>query len=138
MLPSAEALHLRRLRRNLFGVLSEQDLEGNRNPQGGAAEAEERAAAGRMERPEAVPEHETGYGTADTYRSKVLICIPCWRSFTAIAAAIELPRDSVRRGPVPTCFCVSLALTQTHDFRKFFGARSRIYRSQSLKHGMLL
>src|SRR5450631_4068764 len=43
MLPSAEALHLRRLRRNLFGVLSEQDLEGNRNPQGGAAKAEERA-----------------------------------------------------------------------------------------------
>jgi hypothetical protein len=35
MLPSAEALHLRRLQRNLFGVLSEQDLEGNRNPQGG-------------------------------------------------------------------------------------------------------
>src|ERR1700691_2915166 len=56
MLPSAEALHLRRLRRNLFGGLSEQDLEGNRNPQGGAAEAEERAAAGRMKRPEAVPE----------------------------------------------------------------------------------
>src|SRR5271157_2722147 len=56
MLPSAEALHLRRVRRNLFGGLSEQDLEGNRNPQGGAAEAEERAAAGRMKRPEAVPE----------------------------------------------------------------------------------
>jgi len=56
MLPSAEALHLRRLRRNLFGVLSEQDLEGNRNPQGGAAEAEERVAAGRMKSPEAVPE----------------------------------------------------------------------------------
>jgi len=56
MLPSAEALHLRRLRRNLFGVLSEQDLEGNRNPLGGAAEAEERAAAGRMKSPEAVPE----------------------------------------------------------------------------------
>jgi hypothetical protein len=56
MLPSAEALHLRRLRRNLFGVLSEQDLEGNRNPQGGVAEAEERVAAGRMKSPEAVPE----------------------------------------------------------------------------------
>ncbi len=56
MLPSAEALHLRRLRRNLFGVLAEQDLEGNRNPQGGAAEAEERPAAGRMKSPEAVPE----------------------------------------------------------------------------------
>src|ERR1700689_5646887 len=48
MLPSAEALHLRRIRRNLFGGLSEQDLEGNRNPLGGAAEAEERAAAGRI------------------------------------------------------------------------------------------
>jgi hypothetical protein len=56
MFPSAEALHLRRFRRNLFGGLSEQDLVGNRNPQGGAAEAEERAAAGRMKRPEAVPE----------------------------------------------------------------------------------
>ena len=56
MLPSAEALHLRRLRRNLFGVFSEQDLEGHRNPQGGAAEAEERVAAGRMKSPEAVPE----------------------------------------------------------------------------------
>jgi len=38
------------------GGLSEQDLEGNRNPQGGVAEAEERAAAGRMNCPEAVPE----------------------------------------------------------------------------------
>src|SRR5271169_2669454 len=56
MLPSAEARHLRRLRRNLFGVLCEQDLEGNRNPQGGPAEAEERAATGRMNSPEAVPE----------------------------------------------------------------------------------
>jgi len=56
MLPSAEALHLRRVRRNLFCVLCEQDLEGNRNPQGGVAEAEERAAAGRMNSPEAVPE----------------------------------------------------------------------------------
>jgi hypothetical protein len=37
MLPSAEALHLRRFRRNLFGAFCEQDLEGNRNPQGGGA-----------------------------------------------------------------------------------------------------
>src|SRR5580692_1814442 len=55
MLPSAEALHLRRPRRNLFGVLPEQDLEGNRNPQGGVAEAEERAAAGRMKTPKRCP-----------------------------------------------------------------------------------
>ena len=73
MLPSAEALHLRRLRRNPFGVLSEQDLEGNRNPQGGAAEAAERAAAGRMKSPEAVPEQRRDTITADTLQSKVFI-----------------------------------------------------------------
>ena len=55
-LPSAEALLLRRLRRNLFGVFSEQDFEGNRNPQGNTVEAEERAAAGRRISPEAVTE----------------------------------------------------------------------------------
>jgi hypothetical protein len=55
-LPSAEALHLRRLWRNLFAALREQDLSGYRNPQGGVAEAEERAAAGRRYCPEAVTE----------------------------------------------------------------------------------
>ena len=75
-LPSAEALHLRRLRRNLCGVLSEQDLEGNRNPQGSGSEAEERAAAGRRIGPEAVTEQKAGYRTADTLWTKVPICIP--------------------------------------------------------------
>jgi len=32
MLPSAEALHLRRVRRNLFVAVCEQDFAGNRNP----------------------------------------------------------------------------------------------------------
>jgi hypothetical protein len=91
MLPSAEAMHLRRVRRNLLGVLSDQDLEGSRNPQGGAAEAEERAAAGRMKSPEAVPEQKTGYGTADTCRSKVFICIVLEKC-AAIAATFEPPR----------------------------------------------
>jgi hypothetical protein len=75
-LPSAEALHLRRLRRNLCGVLSEQDLEGNRNPQGSGSEAEERAAAGRRIGPEAVTEQKAGYITADTRWSKALIPLP--------------------------------------------------------------
>jgi len=73
MLPSAEALHLRRLRENLFGVLSEQDLEGNRNPQGGQAEAEERAAAGRRKSPRSGARTKAGYDTADTLQDKVLI-----------------------------------------------------------------
>ena len=55
MLPSAEALHLRRVRRNLFAAVCEQDFAGNRNPQGGGAEAEERVAAGRMRSPERCP-----------------------------------------------------------------------------------
>jgi hypothetical protein len=89
MLPSAEALHLRRLRRNLFGVLSEQDLEGNRNPQGGVAEAEERAAAGRMKSPEAVPEQRR-----DTKRqrpSRAKLSSAHWLSkATAITVRLEL------------------------------------------------
>jgi hypothetical protein len=75
MLPSAEGLLLRRVRRNLFGALPEQDLEGNRNPKDGAAEAEERVAAGRMKGPEAVTEQTAGYEPADTHRAKVFISI---------------------------------------------------------------
>jgi hypothetical protein len=41
---------------------------------------------------------------ADTYRSKVFICIPVLDKFTAIAATIELPRDSVRRAQSPLAF----------------------------------
>jgi hypothetical protein len=76
MLPSAEGLLLRRVRRNLFGVFSEQDLEGNRNLKDGVAEAEERVAAGRMKGPEAVTEKTAGYEPADTHRAKVPISIP--------------------------------------------------------------
>jgi hypothetical protein len=54
MLPSAEALHLRRLRRSLFGVLSEQDLEGNRNPQGGIPKQKSELPQGAMKGPEAM------------------------------------------------------------------------------------
>ena len=104
MLPSAEAMHLRRVRGNLPVHFPTKILDGNRNPQGSAAEAEERAAAGRMESPEAVPELETGYGTADTYGAKSSSASPCWRSFTAIAATIEPPRDSVRRAQSPLAF----------------------------------
>ena len=95
MLPSAEALHLRRLRRNLFGVLSEQDLEGNRNPQGGAAEAEERAAAGRMERPRSGARTKAGYITADTLQSKVFIgtlAAEGHRDYSSIRAGMSVAR----------------------------------------------
>jgi hypothetical protein len=89
MLPSAEALHLRRLRRNLFGVLSEQDLEGNRNPQGGAAEAEERAAAGRMKSPEAVPEQRRDTKRQTSPSAKFLSAHRLWKA-TTITARFEL------------------------------------------------
>ena len=95
MLPSAEALHLRRLRRNLFGVLSEQDLEGNRNPQGGAAEAEERAAAGRMKKPRSGARTKAGYITADTRQSKVVIsplAAEGYRDYRSIRAGMSVAR----------------------------------------------
>jgi len=95
MLPSAEALHLRRLRRNLFGVLSEQDLEGNRNPQGGAAEAEERAAAGRMKKPRSGARTKAGYITADTRQSKVVIsplAAEGYRDYRLIRAGMSVAR----------------------------------------------
>ena len=89
MLPSAEALHLRRLRRNLFGFLSEQDLEGNRNPQGVAAEAEERTAAGRMKSPEAVPEPRRDTKRQTRFRAKFSSAHWRWKA-TAITAPFEL------------------------------------------------
>jgi hypothetical protein len=102
MLPSAEALHLRRLRRNLFGVLSEQDLEGNRNPQGGAAEAEERTAAGRMKSPEAVPEPRRDTKRQTRSRAKFSSAHWQWKA-TAITAPIELacPSQEGYRSPPP-------------------------------------
>jgi len=75
-LPSAEALHLRRLRRNLFVAFREQDLPGYRNPKGGAAEAEERVAEGRRYCPEAVTEQMAGYRTADALWTKAPFGVP--------------------------------------------------------------
>ena len=100
MLPSAEVLHLRRLRRNLFDVLSEQDLEGNRNPQGGAAEAEERVAAGRMKSSEAVPEQKRDTERQTLFRAKSLQAH--WlQKTTAITARFELacPRQEGYSSP---------------------------------------
>ena len=45
---------------------------GNRNPLGDGIEAEEQAAAGRRQRPEAVTEQRAGYETADDPNTKIL------------------------------------------------------------------
>ena len=118
MLPSAEALHLRRVRRNLFGVLSEQDLEGNRNPQGGAAEAEERVAAGRMKSPEAVTETKAGYKTADPHGIKVLICTLA-AEVRRNRSLIRATKDFARRVQSATAVAYSKALLRPrHRARK--------------------
>jgi hypothetical protein len=51
-------------------------LEGYRNPKGGEAEAEERAAAGRRFCTEAVTEQKAGYKTADANWTKAPISSP--------------------------------------------------------------
>jgi hypothetical protein len=99
MLPSAEALHLRRLRRNLFGVLSEQDLEGHRNPQGGAAEAEEQTA-GCMKSPEAVPEKRRDTKRQTRARAKFSSAHWRWKA-TAVTAPFELACPSQEKCSSP-------------------------------------
>jgi hypothetical protein len=87
MLPSVEALHLRRPPRNPFGVLSEQDLEGNRQSQDGAAEAEERVAAGRMKSPEAVPEQSRDRSRQTCFRAKFSSAF--WRTKSVAIALLS-------------------------------------------------
>jgi hypothetical protein len=83
------------------GAFAEQDLEGNRNPQGGAAEAEERVAAGRMNCPDAVPEQRRDRQTADTRQSKVFICTLA-AEVRHKSSDINLAKDSARRWNLAT------------------------------------
>jgi len=65
------------LERSLGGVLcrgSQTCFGRNRDPKGRAARSRRRSAAGRRKGPEAVTEQKTGYTTAGTLDSKVLIC----------------------------------------------------------------
>jgi hypothetical protein len=91
MFPSAETLHLRRVQRNLFGVRSEPDWEGHRNPQSGAAEAQEQAAAGRMKSPEAVPEQRRDTKRQTLTRARFSQA-SARKNSAAIAAPSEPPR----------------------------------------------
>ena len=87
MLPSAEALHLRRVRGNVLRVLCEKIfLE--------AAKAEERAAAGRMKSPEAVTEQRRDTRRKTHARAKFSSVF--WlRKSTAIAATFGLPKAPI-------------------------------------------
>jgi hypothetical protein len=49
-------------------------LGGSKTPKGRAMRSRRPSAAGRREGPEAVTEKKTGYITADTLQSKVVIC----------------------------------------------------------------
>jgi hypothetical protein len=118
MLPSAEALHLRRIRRNLFECFSEQDFEGNRNPQGGAAEAEERVAAGRMKSPEAVPEQRRD--TRRQTRSRAKCSSEAWQRKSATIAAtltsLRAPQeDGISRPPLRVWKLLSACPTKRDD-----------------------
>jgi hypothetical protein len=93
--PKAEALHLRRLWRNLFAALCEEISSGNRNPEGDGIEAEERAAAGRRLRPEAVTEQKAGYQTADALWTKVTH--PSFDMESANAVRCDHPLTSLDR-----------------------------------------
>ena len=126
MLPSAEALHLRRFRKNLFGAFCEQDLEGNRNPQGGGAEAEGRAAAGRMKKPRSGTRTKAGYETADTLQNKFFkgaLAAECNRDRRSLQAGMSVARRVVLATSVATW---SAFVRQAHCAQGHVGQTSRI------------
>src|SRR5258707_171558 len=92
------------------------------------------SAAGRRKGPEAVAEQETGYVTADTRQSKVVICTlaaEVRRNCSAIRAA----RPDVRRAQFATVVARRKALVRLlHRTRGEVGKASRI---RSMKRHVL-
>jgi hypothetical protein len=107
--PKCQALHLRRVR------------DGNRNPEGGEAEAEERRAAGRRIGPEAVTGQEAGYRTADTCTTKVFICVlakKAYRHRDAVRVAADASPETTRKQKSSTDGLCRIALVCRRNSRR--------------------
>src|SRR5215831_4864420 len=61
-------------------AVCEQDFAGNRNPQGGGAEAEERVAAGRMRSPERCPNQGRANASENTGTRQISLGLPASQS----------------------------------------------------------
>ena len=92
MLPSAEALHLRKVRKIFLRSLHKSFLK--------AVKAEERAADGRMKSPEAVTEQRRDTRRKTHARAKFSSAF--WlRKSTAIAATLGLPKTPIAECSLP-------------------------------------
>src|SRR5580704_406962 len=93
-LPSAEGLLSGRGPKEVCTVYSavvcKLVLGGTETPKGRRVRSRRPSAAGRRKGPEAVTEQKTGYITADTLQSKVVIC--------TLAAEVHRNRSSIRAG----------------------------------------
>src|SRR5579862_7519905 len=101
-------------------------LGGTETPKGRRMRSRRPSAAGRRRGPEAVTEQKTGYITADTLQSKVVICTVAaevHRNCSAIRAA----RSDVRRAQFATVVARRKALVRRlHRTRGLVGKVSRI------------
>jgi hypothetical protein len=68
-------MHLRKVRRNLPVYFPTKILRETVTRRAAQPKQKSELPQGAWKSPEAVPEHETGHGMADTYRSKVFICV---------------------------------------------------------------
>src|SRR5208337_4191378 len=93
-LPSAEGLLSGRGPKEVcaapFAVVCKLVLGGTETPKGHAMRSRRPSATGRRKGPEAVTEQKTGYITADTLQSKVLIC--------TLAAEVHRNCSAIRAG----------------------------------------
>jgi hypothetical protein len=84
-------------------------------PQGRGTRSRRPSAAGRRKGPEAVTEQKAGYRTADTFQSKVFICISaievhCNRSYLRVA------KRSARRAQSNTAVAYQMALVRPNYY----------------------
>src|SRR5580658_1771479 len=79
-----------------FAVVLKLVLGGTETPKGRGMRSRRPSAAGRRKGPEAVTEQKTGYITADTRQSKVLICTLA-AEVHRNCSAIRAGRSAVRR-----------------------------------------
>src|SRR5208282_803 len=109
-----------------FAVVCKLVLGGTETPKGRAMRSRRPSAAGRRKGPEAVTEQKTGYITADTLQSKVLICTLA-AEVHRNCSAIRVGMSAVRRAQFATSVARRKAVVRLlHQARGQVGKASRI------------
>src|SRR5580704_14660554 len=129
-LPSAEGLLSGRGPKEVctvyFAVVCKLVLGGTETPKGRAVRSRRPSAAGRRKGPEAVTEQKTGYITADTCQSKVVICTLA-AEVHRNCSAIRAGRSAARRAQFASVVARRKVLVNLlHQTRRQVGKVTRI------------